>query len=132
VKKIASLLFLSLCFSLPPAAARDVQLQSLAIEKQTLKTSVTAIDVAGRRRAFNEVFIVRIKGRIPVYDALPVQLLIGDEPVREYGASGDGIYFKVYDPEWLKRWQGKPIRYVVPPGKAIDSGLLFPSEPPQR
>ncbi len=80
MKKIAASLFLfaAFCLALPYGHARIVKLESVTIEKQSLPVKVTAIDAAGHRRAFSEVYIVKIKGRIPVHDAMPVELLIGD------------------------------------------------------
>lgn len=123
MRKIVTLL--SLCMFCAMAFAAEVRMDSYAVERLALRSPVYATDAAGRKRLFNEVYIVSIKGSIPAFGARPVQIFIGEEPVREYGSTSDGIYFKVYDPDQLQRWDGKPIRYVIWPGKLQDSGLVF-------
>ena len=120
--------FISLYMFCVSAFAADVRMNSYSIERQALRAPAYATDTAGRRRLFNEVYIVSIKGSIPTFGALPVQIFIGEEPVREYGGTGDGIYFKVHDAYQLQRWAGKPIRYVIGPGMVRDSGLVFEYE----
>lgn len=121
--------FLLLLGFIPSIAwAGEVQLYSYAVEKQSLKAPVMKADARGEKRQFDSVYIVRIKGQIPVHRAVPVQLFIGDHPIREYGSTGDGIYFKVYDVALLRRWHGKSIRYAVKPNEIRDSGLTFHSD----
>lgn len=123
MRKIVS--SISLCMFCVSAFAAEVRMNSYSVERQALRAPAYATDTAGRRRLFNEVYIVSIKGSIPTFGALPVQIFIGEEPVREYGSTGDGIYFKVYDRDQLQRWNGKPIRYVIWPGTIQESGLVF-------
>lgn len=117
--------FISLCMFCVSAFAAEVRMNSYSVERQALPAPAYANDAAGRRRLFNEVYIVHIKGSIPTFGALPVQIFIGEEPVREYGSTSDGIYFKLYDPDQFQRWNGKPIRYLIWPGTMQNSGLVF-------
>lgn len=126
MRKIVTLI--SLCMFCVSAPAAEVRMDSYLVERQALRSPVYASDAAGRRRIFNEVYIVSIKGSIPTFGALPVQIFIGEEPVREYGSTSDGVYFKVHDRDQLQRWDGKPIRYVIWPGTVQNSGLVFRRE----
>lgn len=116
---------LGLAPNMPIASAADVRVDSYVLEKQTLKTPRVAADARGEKRSFSEVYVVKLKGNIPTYGAMPVLLFIGDEPIREYGATPDGVYFKVYDRSQLQRWAGKPIRYALRPGEMHDTGVIF-------
>jgi hypothetical protein len=111
-----------------PAYAGDVRLDSYSVERQHLKAPRSVRDVNGQRRFYSDVYIVKLKGDIPIYRAVPVQLFIGDDPIREYGATAGGIYFKVYEFEQLRRWDGKAFRYALRPGELTQTALTFHAE----
>lgn len=109
----------------PGLFAANVRLDSYSIEKKSLAAPQAAKDAAGVERAFNAVYLVKVKGVVPTNYALPVQLFVGDIPVREYGATKDGIYFKVYDPQVLRQMHGKPFRYAAANSAARQTSLMF-------
>lgn len=124
MKKTIPMLLLG-CLAAPGLFAANVRLDSYSIEKKALAAPQAARDAAGAERAFNAVYLVKVKGIVPTNYALPVQLFIGDVPVREYGATKDGIYFKVYDPQVLKKMHGKPFRYAAAGSAARQTSLVF-------
>ncbi len=109
----------------PALFAANVRLDSYSVEKRQLPAAVAARDAGGAERAFDKVFLVKVKGVVPTNHALPVQLFVGDMPIREYGATKDGIYFKVYDPRVLKQMHGKPFRYAADAKAARETSLIF-------
>ncbi len=109
----------------PAVFAANVRLDSYSIEKRQLPAAMAARDAAGAERAFDKVYLVKVKGVVPANHALPVQLFVGDMPIREYGATKDGIYFKVYDPRVLKQMHGKPFRYAADAKAARPTSLIF-------
>jgi hypothetical protein len=113
------------CLAAPGLFAANVRLDSYSIEKKALTAPQAARDAAGAERSFNAVYLVKVKGVVPTNYALPVQLFVGDIPVREYGATKDGIYFKVYDPRVLKQMHGKPFRYAAAGSAARQTALVF-------
>ncbi len=123
--KLNLAMFLLGCLAAPGLFAADVRLDSYAIEKKTLPAAMAARDAAGAERAFGEVYVVKVKGVVPTNHALPVQLFVGDMPIREYGATRDGIYFKVYDARVLKQMHGKPFRYAANAKAARQTSLIF-------
>ena len=90
-----------------------------------LRSAMAAGEGPAAARGFNAVYLVKVKGVVPVNHALPVQLFVGDTPIREYGATKDGIYFKVYDPRVLKQMHGKPFRYATGAKAARQTALIF-------
>ena len=119
-------MFLLGCLAAPAVlAAPNVRLDSYAIEKRPLSATLQVQDAGGGARSINHVYVVRIKGVVPTNFAHPVQIFIGDMAIREYGATKDGIYFKVYDPQVLRQLHGKPFKYVMhgQPGK--QTALVF-------
>ncbi|QAU32996.1 hypothetical protein [Janthinobacterium sp. 17J80-10] len=113
------------CLAAPGLFAANVRLDSYSVEKKQLPAAMAARDAAGAERAFDKVYLVKVKGVIPTNYAQPVQLFIGDMPIREYGATRDGIYFKVYDPLVLKQMHGKPFRYAADAKATRQSALIF-------
>ncbi|TCS33749.1 hypothetical protein EDC30_11539 [Paucimonas lemoignei] len=125
MKKTIPMLLLG-CLAAPGLyAANNVRLDSYSIEKKALVAPQAARDAAGAERSFHAVYLVKVKGIVPTNYALPVQLFVGDIPVREYGATRDGIYFKVYDPQVLKKMNGKPFRYATVGKAAQQTALVF-------
>lgn len=119
-------LMLMLCLAAPTVlAATAVRLDSYSIDKSPLPAPLSVPDAAGVARTADHVYVVRIKGVIPTTQAHPVRLFIGDTPIREYGATRDGIYFKVYDLGLLRQLHGKPFRYLVPGQSATQTALIF-------
>lgn len=105
------------------ATADQVRLESVSVHKQ-IPAQVSAEPGAESQAAPVE-YVVRIKGTLPTARALPVQLFIGDYPIREYGTTSDGIYFKLRDPQLLRQLHGKPFRYATGPGTPRQTGLVF-------
>lgn len=123
-KKIS--MFVLGCAATPMAfAATNVRLDSYSVEKQQLLAPAEVRDANGAARSVNAMYVVRVKGLIPTNQAHPVQIFIGDTPIREYGATKDGIYFKVSDPTLLRQFHGKPFRFVTHAQPAKQSALIF-------
>src|SRR6266404_6119635 len=55
-------------------------------------------------------------------------LYVNDQRIPKYWAYKDGIYFKVFDPNFLAEHEGQPIRFSMNGVEFIDSGkkLLSP------
>lgn len=106
-------------------AAANVRLDSYSIEKRALPAPIETADANGVARTISNVHVVRIKGVIPTNQAHPVQLFIGDTPIREYGATKDGIYFNVYDPKQLRQLHGKPFKFATHKQGLQQTGLVF-------
>ena len=58
---------------------------------------------------------------------MAIDLYVGDLLIGEYYSCKGGIFFKVYGDDTLKRYYGKPIRFVFD-GTEYDLGILFPRE----
>jgi hypothetical protein len=52
---------------------------------------------------------------------------VGDEKIKEYGGFAEGIFIKVYGPQQLQSWRGKPIR-ILYRGKMTDLGASVPAK----
>ena len=113
------------CLAAPGLFAANVRLDSYSIEKKQLAAPLTARDAAGAEHNFKAVYLVKVKGVVPTNHALPVQLFVGEYAIREYGATRDGIYFKVYDPLVLRQMHGKPFRYAAEAKAARQTALIF-------
>ena len=72
-------------------------------------------------------FMVRltIKGELPT-DGMGMNLYLDDYKVRKYSQCRDGIFFKVYNPRFLKKHSGKAISYEVGGRGKIETGIKFP------
>lgn len=57
------------------------------------------------------VYVVRIYAELP-QTSMAIDLFIGDLQICEYYSCKDGVFFKVYGDDNLKRYYGKPIRFV--------------------
>lgn len=107
-------------------AANKVRLDSYSVERRQLPAPRIARDANGGERAVDRVYVVKVKGVVPSNHAMPVQLFIGDTPIREYGATQDGIYFKVYDPRVMGQLHGKPFRYATADSRGVrQTALIF-------
>lgn len=123
--KLPTAMFLLGCLAAPLAVAANVRLDAVSVEKKLLPNPTNAPDAAGIERPFGAVYLVRVKGAIPTQYALPVHLFVGHHPIREYGATPDGIYFKVYDPSLVKSLHGKPFRYAIDGKSVRETALIF-------
>jgi hypothetical protein len=52
-------------------------------------------------------------------------LYIGDFRVPKYWATQDGIYFKVFDPQFFEEHQGEPLRFSQNGIDFVDTGLTL-------
>ena len=117
---------LALALASPAAAAGPtLRIRGVSVEKKALAKAVERPDAQGHRRAFTEVAVVEIQGDFPPPMDQSLDLFLGDDPIPEYGTSKDGIYFKVYDPALLKRFEGREIRYRVGAEKVRSTGARF-------
>jgi hypothetical protein len=123
--KLTMPLLLLGCFMGSNLFAATIQLDSYSIEKRPLPTPMVALDAAGNTRTFDVEYLVKVKGAVPTTRALPVYMFIGDYPIREYGATADGIYFRVTDPQVLRQMHGKPFRYAVNAQAVRQTPLIF-------
>ena len=72
------------------------------------------------------VYVVKIHAELPK-TSMAIDLYVGDLLIGEYYSCKGGIFFKVYGDDTLKRYYGKPIRFVFD-GTEYDLGILFPRE----
>ncbi len=80
----------------------------------------------------NEVFLVRLHTTaLPPASPLGIELRLGDYTVRKFSEWDGGIYFKVYNPRFFAKHGGKPVRVSVDGVRFQDTGLVFPSSPPE-
>lgn len=74
-----------------------------------------------------QVHVVKLYVEMPSARAEGYRLYIGDRPVEEAGSFPEGLFMKVYEPEDLEAWRGKPVRFVFR-DQVADLGLTFPSK----
>jgi hypothetical protein len=74
------------------------------------------------------VYIVKLYAEVPPAGARGYKLFVGEEPIREFGSFSEGIFFKVYHRQDLKKLMGKGIM-VGKSGEAPEAtGRSFPEE----
>ena len=89
-----------------PQRTQEVRLIDYSVHHVDL---THAVAIGGRE--VTEAYLVRLEMELPSARGPVVQLLLGGEPVREYGGWTGGIYFKVYDRAALERLGGKAFAY---------------------
>ena len=73
--------------------------------------------------------IVRIRLKsMPPATSQGFELYLGDYRVSKYWAFQGGIYFKVYNPRFLKKHGGKQIRFAIEGDRFYDTGLRLPKK----
>lgn len=81
----------------------------------------------------NDVFLVRVHtSGLPPASPLGIEFRLGDYAVRKFSEWNGGVYFKVYNPRFFTKHGGKPLRVSVDGIRFEDTGLVFPSSPPEK
>ncbi len=62
----------------------------------------------------------------PLYRSLGFRLFVGDKEIEKYAGFKNGIYFKVFDPDFLAENAGKKVRFTTDGVEFIDTGASFP------
>ena len=83
------------------------------------------------RSAEDIVYIVKLymDDVEPFYTSAGLRLFVGDHEIKEYSGFKNGIYFKVYDPDFLAENGGEMVRFTADGVEFIDTGVRLPSAP---
>ena len=91
--------------------AEAIRLNSYDVVQLELKTPVRLRDTEGKEHSYDRAYVFTLKGTFPRDQAMALELYIGDYQIPEYGGTRDGLYFRIYDPKLLERFDGKEFRY---------------------
>lgn len=109
-----------------------------AVKVEVVATRPTAADSAAiahlavrDRKSLPEVaYLVKIQlETIPPAASHGWALYVNDFRIPKYWAYKDGIYFKVFDREFLEAHQGQPLRFSPNGTDFIDTGVKLPPHP---
>ncbi len=124
--------FIAVCVMISvTAAGEDVSeqavLTSYDVSLVNLDKEISRV-IHGKPSSITQAYLVRLHGRFPAMGARLMQLYIGNELIEEYGGMPSGIYFMVYDPEYLQALSGKPFGYCMGKGPIRFLGKVFSPE----
>jgi hypothetical protein len=91
--------------------AEAIRLNSYDVVQLELKAPVRLRDTEGKEHSYDRAYLFTLKGTFPRDQAMALELYIGDYQIPEYGGTRDGLYFRIYDPKLLERFDGKEFRY---------------------
>jgi hypothetical protein len=60
------------------------------------------------------------------YTSLGYRLFVGDYEIKKYAGFKNGIYFKVYDPDFLAQHAGEKVQFTIDGVEFVDTGVTFP------
>jgi len=87
-----------------PLVISDVQVDLVKLDYKFQQDSIS----------YDTAWLIRLQiHNMPIYRDSGIEFFIGDEKIREYGGTEDGIYFKVYEKEMLNRMADAEIRYKL-------------------
>src|SRR5262245_49723710 len=84
-------------------------------------------------KALEEVaYLVKVRfEELPAPSGRGWALSVGDQRIPKYWGYKDGIYFKVFDPQFLADHDGEPLRLSLDGAKWIDTGLTLKFDVPR-
>ncbi len=109
----------------PEEPARGIGVDSYAIVVEELAKPVIRVDDKGIEKSYDRVWVVTLEGDFGEARATPLDVFIGDYNIPEYGATEDGIYFKIYDEGRLDELEGQPFGFGLMGEKLETSDVLF-------
>jgi hypothetical protein len=113
---------------MPPSfPVKAVAIEVVAAEPTDADRAAIAHLSARERKSIAPVtYLVKVR-----FDIMPEPtsqgwaLYVGDFRVPKYWATQDGIYFKVFDPQFLEEHEGEPLRFSQNGIEFIDTGLTL-------
>jgi|SRR5215813_3772699 len=115
--------------SSPP---KPVAVDIIAAQPAGADSAAIAHLSATARKPLPEVaYVVKVRlESVPEATSQGWALYVGDFRIPKYWGSKDGIYFKVFDPQFLDDHQGQPLRFSQNGTDFTDTGLTLPAPRP--
>jgi hypothetical protein len=118
---------------IPPAPPRVTAVEVVATQPTDADRSVIAhLSTLSPAPLETVTYIVKIKfEEMPPVTSQGWALYVNDERIPKYWAYKDGIFFKVYDPTFFAKHQGKALRFSLDGAKFVDTGKTLPRRKPR-
>ena len=108
--------------STPPKAIAVEVVATQATEADAV--SMVQLDLAAAKSAAGPAYVVKLKFKaLPEATSQGWALYVGDLRIPKYWAWREGVYFKVFDPQFFADHQGEKLRFSQDGNKFTDTGL---------
>jgi hypothetical protein len=110
--------------SLPPKA---VAVEVVAAQPTDAdRAAITHLSARDRKSLAPVTYLVKVRFEtIPEATAQGWALYVSDFRIPKYWGTQDGIYFKVFDPQFLEEHKGQPLRFSQNGVEFIDTGVTL-------
>ena len=114
-------------FTPPQAVAVEV----VATQATEADSALMAqLDLAGAKSTAAPAYVVKLKFKaLPEATSQGWALYVGDLRIPKYWAYREGIYFKVFDPQFFADHKGAKLRFSQDGSKFTDTGLKLSAPP---
>jgi hypothetical protein len=90
------------------------------------RAAIAHLSARDRKSVAPVTYLVKVRFEtMPEATSQGWALYIGDFRVPKYWATRDGIYFKVFDPQFFEEHQGEPLRFSQNGIDFVDTGLTL-------
>ena len=90
------------------------------------RAAIAHLSARDRKSVAPVTYLVKVRFEtMPEATSQGWALYIGDFRVPKYWATRDGIYFKVFDPQFFEEHQGEPLRFSQNGIDFVDTGLAL-------
>jgi hypothetical protein len=109
----------------PSAPPKAVAIEVVATQPTEADREVIAHLKARDNKGIPEVaYLVKIRFETaPVATSQGWALYVNDQRIPKYWGYKDGIYFKVFDPQFFDDHHGEPLRFSLDGTELVDTGL---------
>ena len=117
---------------MPPASPpKAVAVEVVAAQPTDAdRAAIAHLSTRDRKSVAPVTYLVKVRlETMPEATSQGWALYIGDFRVPKYWATRDGIYFKVFDPEFFEEHQGERLRFSQNGIDFIDTGLALIAPP---
>jgi hypothetical protein len=113
----------------PSSPPKPVAVEAVAVQPTEADSTAIAHFSARDRKSLAPVaYLVKVRlETIPEATSQGWALYVGDLRIPKYWASADGIYFKVFDPQFFQEHAGQPVRFSQNGTDFTDTGLTLPA-----
>jgi hypothetical protein len=119
---------------LPSTSPRAVSVEVVAAQPTEADRAVLAhLRAGGKQGLADAAYLVKIR-----FETMPQPashgwaLYVSDHRIPKYWPYKEGIYFKVFDPQFFADHQGQPLRFSRDGIEFIDTGLKLEAPQPPR
>ena len=108
-----------------PPVPKAVAVEVVAARpSETDRATIKYMSAQLNRPIRDEVYLVKVRlEAVPPATGLAWALYVGDDRVPKYFAYEKGVYFKVFDPQFLAEHDGQSVRFSLDGTEFLDTGL---------